>query len=164
MTAFVIDAFAFSRLQERAEGELQVAALARLASETADQAGVVRWSLAGGADKFGHPQLRLVITGQVKLICQRCLIAMPFEIASESELVLAKDEDAADAIEALVNDEEVDVIVGTAAFDVTALVEDEALLALPLAPKHDVCPAQAAVVPVVGGKVSPFSILKNLKQ
>ena len=164
MSAFVIDAFAFSRLQERAEGEVQVAQLTRLASETADQAGVVRWSLAGGADKFGHPQLRLVIAGQVNLICQRCLTAMPFEIASESALVLAKDEDAADAIEAQIDDDEVDVIVGSAAFDVTLLVEDEALLALPLAPKHDVCPAQAGAVPEADGKVSPFSILKNLKQ
>jgi uncharacterized protein len=164
MTAFVIDSFAFCRLQERAEGVLQVSDLARLAGETVDREGELRWSLTGGADRLAHPRLRLVIAGQVKLVCQRCLAAMPFEIASESELVLAKDDEAADAIEALIDDEEIDVIVGNAAFDVISLVEDEALLALPLAPKHDACPAQ--VVPVlesVVDKPSPFSVLKNLK-
>ncbi|WP_016833536.1 YceD family protein [Herbaspirillum lusitanum] len=168
MSAFVIDAFEFSRLKEQAEGELAVADMARLAGETADRAGVLKWSLSGGADKVGHPQLKLSVSGQVNLVCQRCLTAMPFTVSSESVLVLAKDEESADAIEELLNDESIDVIVGEAEFNVGYLVEDEALLALPVAPKHESCPAQA--LPGSGAeaaateKVSPFSVLKNLKQ
>ena len=95
------------------------------------------------------------------------MTAMPFDIASESVLVLAKDDDAADAIEELLDDEAIDVIVGEPEFDVVYLVEDEALLALPVAPKHEVCPGKA--VEPVGSveaveKVSPFAVLKNLKQ
>lgn len=163
MTAFVIDAFEFSRLKEQAEGELLVADMARLAGETVDRSGAVKWSLSGGVDKLGHPQLRLSIAGQVNLVCQRCLTAMPFQIASESQLVLAKDEDAADAIEQMVDDEEIDVIVGDAAFDVHYLIEDEALLALPVAPKHEVCPGAVPAEALASEKLSPFSVLKNLK-
>lgn len=167
MSACVIDVFEFCRRKERIGGELRIADLVRLVDELADdvgQAGVLQWSLAGGVDQFGHPQLRLAINGQIKLVCQRCLGAMPFQIASESALILAKDEDEADAIDALINDEKIDVIVGNVAFDVVYLLEDEALLALPTAPKHTLCPVQvvegasAAVT-----KISPFSILKNLK-
>lgn len=164
MTAFVIDAFQFSRLQEQAEGELQVAQLARLAGETVDRAGTLHWSLKGGVDKLGHPQLLLAISGRVNLVCQRCMAPMPFDIASESVLVLAKDDDAADAIEELLDDEAIDVIIGESEFDVIYLVEDEALLALPVAPKHDVCPGKAVEPSVVADKVSPFAVLKNLKQ
>jgi uncharacterized protein len=168
MSAFVIDAFEFSRLKEQAEGELAVADMARLAGETVDRAGVLKWSLSGGTDKLGHPQLKLSVSGQVNLVCQRCLTAMPFEVSSESVLVLAKDDESADAIEEVLDDESIDVIVGEAEFNVSYLVEDEALLALPVAPKHDVCPAQAVsesgVAAVATEKVSPFSVLKNLKQ
>jgi uncharacterized protein len=164
MSAFVIDAFEFSRLQERAKGELQIVDLARLANEAVDQSGILRWSLVGAADKFGHPQLHLKIDGQINLVCQRCLATMSFDMASESELTLAADEGAADAIEVLIDDEDADVVVAGAAFDVIALIEDEALLALPLAPKHATCPVQEGVVPVVGEKVSPFSVLQKLKQ
>ena len=168
MSAFVIDAFEFSRLKEQAEGELAVADMARLAGETVDRAGTIKWSLSGGADKLGHPQLKLSVSGQVNLVCQRCLTAMPFEVSSDSVLVLAKDEESADAIEEVLDDESVDVIVGEAEFNVAYLVEDEALLALPVAPKHESCPAQAlpgsGAEAVATEKVSPFSVLKNLKQ
>lgn len=168
MSAFVIDAFEFSRLKGQAEGELAVADMARLAGETVDRAGTIKWSLSGGADKLGHPQLKLSVSGQVNLVCQRCLTAMPFEVSSESVLVLAKDEESADAIEEVLDDESVDVIVGEAEFNVAYLVEDEALLALPVAPKHESCPAQAlpgsGAEAVATEKVSPFSVLKNLKQ
>lgn len=164
MDAFVIDAFAFCRLREQAEGELPVASLARLADETVDRAGVIRWRLSGGVGKLGHPRMSLSISGQVSLVCQRCLAVTPFRLSSDSVLVLARDESAADAIEASIGDEEADVIVGDVAFDVRHLIEDEALLALPLAPRHDVCPEQAVSEPVTAEKMSPFSVLKNLQQ
>lgn len=164
MDAFVIDAFAFCRLQEQVEGELQVADLARLADETVDRAGAIRWSLSGGVGRLGHPQMHLSISGQINLVCQRCLAVTQLRLSSDSVLVLARDESAADALEALIDDEEADVIVGDAAFDVHYLIEDEALLALPAAPRHDVCPGQAVSESVAPEKISPFSVLKNLQR
>ncbi|MDB5840862.1 MAG: hypothetical protein JWQ23_2814 [Herminiimonas sp.] len=165
MNGFRIDAFDFSRLNERRSGEIPVSDLVRLSAELIDQSGNLKWSVEGGSDKFGHPQLMLSVNGPVHLRCQRCLSMLPFAIASESALVLAEDEESADAIEALIDDESVDVIVGSRSLDILALVEDEALLALPLAPKHEVCPDQS-VQDLAGEskKESPFSVLKNLKK
>jgi len=82
---------------------------------------------------------------------------------------------SADEIEAILDDDSVDVIVGSAVLDVLVLVEDEALLALPQAPRHAVCPEQQGIqqaAPVrnqaeqqaTQEKASPFAALKDLKR
>jgi uncharacterized protein len=166
MNAFVIDAFEFSRLKERREGEVAVADLPRLAEESVEKIGAIRWALQGGSDRLGHPQLNLSVSGSVQLMCQRCLKPFAFDIASDSVLVLANDEPGADAIDALLDDDAIEVIVGSKAFDIAALIEDEVLLAIPPSPKHEVCPDKLVPdtpEPVVE-KVSPFAVLKNLKR
>lgn len=164
MKAFAIDAFDFCRLEEHAEGEADVAELSRLRQECADASGTLRWTLQGGADQFGHPKLELFVSGSVRLLCQRCLTPFAYDIAAHSVLILAPDEDGADKIEELLADDSVDVIVGSRRMDVLEIVEDEALLALPAAPRHEVCPDSEAVESLKSlKKISPFSVLKNLK-
>jgi uncharacterized protein len=166
MNAFVIDAFEFCRLKERRDGETAVADLPRLADESVDKFGTLRWSLQGGSDSLGHPQMALSVSGSVKLLCQRCLTPFEFGIASESVLVLANDEASADAIDALLDDDAIEVIVGSRTFNIADLIEDEVLLAIPASPKHEVCPDK--LLPDTPGeaekKVSPFAVLKNLKR
>jgi uncharacterized protein len=165
MNAFVIDAFQFCRQQEHREGEIPVAELSRLAAESVDRAGMVRWSLQGGSDSHGHPQLTLSIAGQVNVTCQRCLSPYACDVTSESVMVLARSEEEADEIDRLLEDESIDVIVGSAAFNIVELIEDEALLAIPLSPRHETCPAQLVPeLPRNEGKVSPFAVLKDLKR
>lgn len=165
MNAFVIDAFEFCRRKERREGEIAVSDLTRLVDELANQSGLLRWSLQGGANQLGHPQLTLSIAASVQLRCQRCLTPFAFAVASESILILAQDEASADEIDALLADDAIDVIVGSKALDVAELIADEALLTLPLAPKHAVCPDQETLDVLKNAKKeSPFTVLKNLKQ
>ncbi|HYD97636.1 MAG TPA: DUF177 domain-containing protein [Noviherbaspirillum sp.] len=165
MNAFVIDAFEFCRLKERREGEVAVADLPRLADESVDRKGMLAWTLHGGNNRQGHPQLSLSVSGSLHLMCQRCLAPFEFKIASDATLVLAQDEGSADEIDALLADESVEVIVGSHEFDIGQVIEDEALLAIPLSPKHDVCPDLPAVKPAPEDeKVSPFAVLKKLKQ
>lgn len=165
INAFHIDAFAFCRLKERREGEIALADLPRLAAELAEPSGgTLRWSLQGGSNAFGHAQMVLTVAAEVQLRCQRCLAAMPFALDSASVLVLAPDEASLDGIEELVDDDDVDVIVGSSDFDVLSLIEDEALLTLPIAPRHEVCPEGAAPVAPREEKESPFAVLKNLKR
>ena len=165
MSAFVIDSFAFSRLGEERHGVLPVAGLKRLTEDTANTSGELAWTLRGGADKYGHARLNLTVDGTVQLVCQRCLTSFDYSIASASSLILARDEAEVDNIDAALDDDEVDVIVGSSAFNVIELIEDEALLALPLAPKHEECPDQATLDALkASAKPSPFAALKNLKQ
>jgi len=165
MKAPVIDAFEFCRLEERTEGRFQVAELGRLVGECVDDSGSVEWVLQGGADQYGHPRLRLSVSGTLRLMCQRCLRPFTYPIDTDSVLILATDEAGADAIEERLADDAVDVIVGSRQMDVAALVEDDALLAIPPAPKHEVCPDRIAATDApVAEKPSPFSVLKDLRQ
>lgn len=165
MNALVIDAFEFCRRKDSAEGDVAVARLDRLTQECVDASGTLHWSLRGGSDMLGHPQLALAVSGPVQLMCQRCLTPFRFSIATQSTLILALDEDSADEIEVLLNDDSVDVITGSVRMDVMALVEDDALLGLPFAPKHDICPDPASVERMASAKKpSPFSLLKELKR
>ncbi|MFZ6639127.1 YceD family protein [Undibacterium sp. TC4M20W] len=170
MQAFVIDAFTFSRLEEQRSGSILVADLPRLSEESASTEGALNWSLQGGKDKLGHPQLQLSVNGTVQLMCQRCLTPFALDIDSESILVLAKNEENADEIEALLEDDEIDVVVGSKTFNIMDLIEDEALLAIPQSPKHAVCPdlplasadTTAAIDAEVGKKESAFAVLKKI--
>lgn len=165
MNAILIDAFEYSRHKEHRQGDIAVSDLGRLAEELADRSGSVHWALQGGVDTLGFSQLKLSVSGSVQLMCQRCLMPFAFEIASESVLILAKDEAKADEIDAMLADDTIDVIVGSSALNVVELIEDEALLAIPLSPKHDVCPDHAALDSLQGAKKpSPFAVLKDIKQ
>ena len=73
------------------------------------------------------------------LACQRCLDAVEFPVALSVALELAVSE--REIVEA---DDDVDRVLATNAMDVAALVEDEVLLAVPYAPRHEQCNARAA--------------------
>jgi uncharacterized protein len=165
MNEFVIDAFEFCRRRERRNGTVLVSQLPRLADETADKSGSIDWSLESSADTLGRPLLLLSVSGSVQLMCQRCLSPLKFEIVSLASLILAKDEASADEIDAtLSEDDTFDVIVGSKALNIVDLIEDEALLAIPFSPKHEVCPDQQEQGNIQAvKKVSPFEVLKKLK-
>ncbi len=161
MNATTIDAFEFCRLGEQRSGVTPVAALARLSAEAANTSGEIRWSLTGGRHPKGFAQLVMQVDGDVGLICQRCLAVFRHPVVSQAVLVLARDEVAADEVEQTLDDDSIDVIVGSTTQDLLQLVEDEALLSLPLSPRHDICPGDAPKV-VSDKPESPFALLKKL--
>lgn len=163
MNALLIDAFEFSRLKESREGQLPIAELPRLSQEAVTQSGVIRWALVGDSDRLGHSRLMLRVDGAVKLICQRCLSIMDVDVSGTAELILARDELQADEIDALLADDDIDVIVGSKAMSIAELVEDEVLLAIPLSVRHEVCPDALIDELASNTKPSPFAALKGLK-
>lgn len=164
MSAFVIDAFDFCRSNSNREGVKPVAEMTRLTKDCADTSGSLAWKVEGGVSKLGYPQMRLSVSGTVQLVCQRCLTPYAHEIDASTVLMLGKDDDQADEIEELLDDDTIDVIVGTRSMDILDLVEDEALLALPHTPKHEVCPETALLDAAKTEKKSPFAGLQDLKK
>lgn len=81
--------------------------------------------------------LHLCAQTQVLLVCQRCLSPYPQPLEVDRWFRFVKDEATADAED---DAAEEDLLVLDPRFDVTALVEDELLLALPLIPAHTECP------------------------
>ena len=163
MSAFVIDAFEFSRSNGLREGATPVAEMQRLTSDLADNSGTLTWAIQGGVLREGYPSLTLSVAGPVQLVCQRCLAPFAYTLDSSTMLVLGKDDEEADQIEEIQDNESIDVIVGSRTCDIRELLEDEALLALPQVPKHDVCPATPMLDALKSDKPSPFASLQNLK-
>jgi uncharacterized protein len=163
MSAFVIDAFEFCRNNGFRAGVTPVAEMTRLVADCADPSGEISWSIQGGTTPQGYPSLTLTVSGTVQLVCQRCLQPFAYEIDSSTMLVLGRDDEDADQIEEILDDETIDVIVGSNCCDIRDLLEDEALLALPQSPKHETCPDASLLDTLKSEKVSPFAGLKNLK-
>lgn len=162
----IIDAFAFCRNGEQQGGKLSLAELPRLRAECASGEGQVAWELTGSMHVSGHAQLTLLVDGSMQLMCQRCMTPYDFKIQSQSLILLATDDRAADEIDATLEDDELEVIVGSRTFDINNLIEDEALLAIPLSPKHEVCPKERPIAEKLDAfakvkKESPFAALKD---
>jgi uncharacterized protein len=162
-----VDAFEFCRRKDSRQGEVKAADLPRLAEETADDSGQLQWAVQGSNDGRGNPALELKVSGDVHLQCQRCMKPMDFHIESAATIVVAQDEESADALDESLTDEPVEVIVGSSTLNLLVLVEDEALLVLPAAPRHEDCEAldiAEAEDAAAGKKESPFAVLGKLKR
>src|SRR5471032_2760789 len=123
MNAIVIDAFDFCRSNGSQHGVTPVGEMTRLIKDCADTSGTITWTVAGGTSKMGFPQLTLSVSGTVRLVCQRCLTPYAYHIDASTSLLLGKDDEQADEIEEMIDDETIDVIVGSRAMDVMDLVE-----------------------------------------
>ena len=162
MSATTVNSLEFCRLAEQASGTTPVAEFVRLRADLHDATGELAWEFQGGRHSEGLPQLSLSVEGEVRLVCQRCLTPFTQLISAKSRLVLVADEAQAEATEERLDDETIDVIVASTAMDLMVLVEDEALLSLPLSPRHEVCP-EGSEAAVSSKLESPFAILKKLK-
>lgn len=163
MSAFVIDAFEFCRSNGHRDGVTPVAEMSRLIKDCADQSGEIAWTIDGVVTSQNYPALTVSVTGTVQLMCQRCMTPFAYDVDSSTMLLLGKDDEEADQIEEILGDESIDVIVGSRTCDLRDLIEDEALLALPQVPKHEVCPDSKLVDEARTAKPSPFAVLKDLK-
>ena len=153
-----IDGFEFARHGRELRGDWPVADLPRLQDVVRSTSGAVAWSLKGVRDAMGRPALAVAVEGTLALTCQRCLETLEHRFRSESVLVLAHTEAEADAdpVEA----EGPECIVAGPEMPVRDLVEDEVLLALPLAARHERCDGAAGEGRAKTNK--PFAGLKGL--
>ena len=128
------DAFRLASTRATIEGRLDPSELPRLEDRVADAGGHVDWTIAGTADVQGRPAINVTIAGSVPLTCQRCLGGLDQDIGQSTRLLLARDE--AELVR-LDDSSEDEVVLASAPLDPLALVEDELLLTLPFAPRHE---------------------------
>lgn len=154
------------------EGRWPLAGFTRLATSTLETADAalspdVAWSARGGTRNLrAHTHetwLGLRGRADVVLECQRCLAPMPLAIDIDRAFRFVADEDAAAQLDA--EDEENDVLVTSRAYDLHGLLEDELLLALPIVPRHEVCPTPLVAVDLPGDALpNPFAALADWKR
>ena len=158
-TGAVIDGLEFARHGRRLSGCIGLESMPRLADALVDNKGEVDCEVVGEIDREGNAFLVLRVEGSVGLRCQRCLELVEQPLLITTRLLLVPPgqewpdeelaEDGYDAVEA---GKEMALL---------PMVEEEVLLALPIAPMHESCqppvPATDEQVP------SPFAALAKLK-
>jgi uncharacterized protein len=151
-------------------GSWPLAGFERLREGDAAPEGQVRWAAAAyERPRAGAPsevRLRLTVTTDVERVCQRCLQPVRLSLEVQREFLFVADEDRAAELDAD-NDAE-DVLELTRFLDLHALVEDELVLALPLVPRHEVCPEPLLPPASAAGdeapQAHPFAALARLRR
>lgn len=170
-----LDLAAFAHDDASLEGEWAAASLQRLADSGAPEAPAsgwpaLRWHLHGEVrqPKGAAAQTWLHVTAgtQVALTCQRCLKPVQETVAIDRWIRFVDTEAEAAALDV---DSDDDVLALPRHLDARELIEDELLLALPLVPRHEVCPEPLAHVddaeePEVQERPNPFAALAALKK
>lgn len=108
--------------------------LARLAGVIGDPEARLTYSLRSLARTDGKPAIELSIAGVASVACQRCLSPMSVDIHSRRVLVFSR-ESAFGAVED--ESEEEDYLPIDEPIAPLDVVEEEFLLALPWAPRHE---------------------------
>jgi uncharacterized protein len=166
-----LDVAAFAAGRGVVDGSWPLRSLGRLAESTLPLADggedPVRWRAEGTlAPLLGaglQPALRIVAYAAVGLACQRCLQRMVVPLQVDRRVFFVAGEDAAASLDAESDD---DVLALEPALNLKSLVEDELLLALPLVPRHEVCPEPLPFEPEPEAPASehPFAALAALKR
>ena len=156
----VIDGLEFAKAGSRLQGSWPVSEFLRLHDALRSTAGTLHYELQGVPELRGKPALRLKVTGTLQLICQRCLGTLEFSLCAETALNLARTQQEIDA-EPLESDGPESIVAGRE-MQVKALVEDEALLALPIAPRHEDCAAGASEGGAESARQTPFAGLRGM--
>ena len=168
-----LDVKAFAEDAGRLAGEDRLGNHTRLMAETGGLGAdaPLAWSASGELRNPGHvhPEiwLRLAAHTVLSLTCQRCLgpvdvavqVERPFRFVQDEAIAMAEDDRS-----------EEDLLALSRSFDLVELVEDELLMDLPVAPRHDVCPVSVNVAIADEDfesppreRKNPFALLQRLK-
>ena len=160
--ARAIDPARFAREKARVTGVLAVAQLPRLADLLFGREGVVSYAVEGDTSAKGQPVLRVHLTADLAVSCQRCLQRLPLHLDVRRDLVVVAPAAELDPLED--EDDDTDAIASAGSLDLNDLLEQEIVLSVPMAPRHpeNACGIQPRAAKI-GAAASPFSALARLK-
>jgi len=163
----VVNVDSFTKLGQVVEGSVRPVDLERLDEYLFSDDGEIRYRISGsvvtGPDGSRQRHARCTITGWLTLECQATLEGLRHDIRTDSMLILVGSESELPPLEE--ESEEEDFIVAPNEFDLTALIEDEIILNLPMFPRAEDAP-DASPGEVEGGadEKSPFAALAALRK
>ena len=168
-----LDVRRFAEEAATLQGTEQLRAFPRLLAESvqADPALPVHWHARGEMHNPQHvaPEVWIQLEADtiLPLVCQRCLGPVDMPVAVERSFRFVADEATAAAQD---DDAEEDLLALSRSFDLLELVEDELLMDLPVAPRHEACPepvkmsAEDPEFEAAGAtRENPFAALGRLK-
>jgi len=150
------------------DGVSDIANLNRIADLLADKNGTLSVSLKFYRNESALPALQGQITGNLSLICQRCLDKMLLPIASPIDLVFVSSDEKAQSLQEGYET----YLVEESRILLNDLIEDEVLLGIPQLVVHDHCEPYRPLIEATPETISqtvqeekenPFAVLQNLK-
>lgn len=159
----VIDIFELARTHGVIEGSLPLGQANRLRPELRDDAGALVFRIIGAIDPRGRPCASLRLRGELPLTCDRCARELKFAIDHEVDFYFVREASELEALPVTVEDEP-EALLGSTHFDVEDLVEEEAILCLPVSPRHATCPESDRSSPAAARPTqrNPFATLPKL--
>lgn len=169
-----VDVTAWAKAGARHQGVLEPATLSRLKESVQSMPCPANWSVQGLFKEVSgrDPEIRLHLQAQspVVLTCQRCLEPLETVLTVERVLRFVRDAELAEQLDEQTDEE--DVLVLPRRLNLVELIEDELIMALPIVPRHERCPAPPPMVfddpagtaaPVEVSPPHPFAVLAALR-
>lgn len=163
MKTLSINNFEFAQSEQSIAGVLDILEMDRLTDVLLMQEPLpeseIQFTLTGYNRKYSSPSLHLNVVAHLPTTCQRCLNAMSVRLKLEFDYLITDSEPAE-----FDKNDDLDWLEISPAMSVPALVEDELLIAFPIAPTHSSeqqgeCKQHAMQS---GEKPNPFAGLKDL--
>jgi len=162
-----LDVYTLARSGASRSGELPLARLPRLGASLVRHDGVLAYEARGLVDGQRRPGLRLQLQADLVLRCDRCGGELVYALAADRLFYFVDTEEQLAAIE--IDDAPEEPLLGSVRFDLAGLIEDEAILQLPLSPRHERCtarrpaPASAPADAPSPQRPHPFAALGELR-
>ena len=127
-----IDPLRLARQGAQISGRLQISKLGRFRDAVLEGPGELEYRLEFGRDTAGVHCIMGHLSGSVRMNCQRCLRPMTVELQGDIHLGIVQGEEEARRLPA----EYEPLMAESEPLQLAELIEDEALLLLPIAPMH----------------------------
>ena len=159
-----IDVYALARREAQWHGKIALAAMPRLGASLLRTEGSIAYRCRAGRDARGRPALHLELHGNLILRCDRCGGECDLAIGASRQFFFVPTE--AELAAQPIDETPEEALLGSAHFDLAALIEDEAILQLPISPRHEQCEllGRLTQTEVPGEPVHPFAALAVLRE
>ena len=156
----LIDNIDFSRKSREIRDIICLSEFKRLQDLCLNVEDSIAFVLRGFENKHKEPCLELTIEGKLDLICQRCTGKLEHTIFLKSDFLIKKEE--TQLTDFYIDDHaDYDLIEGSVKMDVLSLIEDEIILSLPGAPKHEDVNCYHKKTDEMIDRIHPFADLKQ---
>ena len=127
-----VDPVVLASRDERIAGNLPIQSFTRLSNLLQTSDGIVQVRIAFDAGQNDHPLISGDVQAKVTVSCQRCLQSMPLDLESEFQVIAlapdTEDDEGHGLFDAVATED--------GEIDLYKLIEDELLMAMPMAPMH----------------------------
>ena len=158
----LIDPARFADKNERIVGDLKVVDLRGLADLVEAKDEKITFELNFDRDQNRRITIAGGFSSELTMRCQRCLLPLKVKVEHVINIALIADEDEAKTLPRC----QEGFVITDKTLSLNSLIEEELLLALPLAPLHETSSCSeigAGIAEVVEERQYPFEMLKDFK-